>query len=94
MSVNVDSNCNYENLVPFNFALVYDYYLYIAIRKFLLSKRCFSVYNLDNIFFLSQCCRYYQDIKLMPAISDQDMNSMLVEETRVCDLLYFVIKCE
>ncbi|XP_067128995.1 plexin-A2 isoform X2 [Centruroides vittatus] len=27
--------------------------------------------------------RYYQDIKLMPAISDQDMNSMLTEESRL-----------
>ena len=27
--------------------------------------------------------RYYQDIKLMPAISDQDMNAMLAEESRV-----------
>ena len=30
--------------------------------------------------------RYYQDIKLMPAISDQDMNAMLAEESRVCVL--------
>ncbi len=27
--------------------------------------------------------RYYQDIKMMPAISDQDMNAMLAEESRV-----------
>ncbi|XP_013401098.1 plexin-A4-like [Lingula anatina] len=27
--------------------------------------------------------RYYQDIKLMPAISDQDMNAMLAEESRL-----------
>lgn len=27
--------------------------------------------------------RYYQDVKLMPAISDQDMNTMLAEESRV-----------
>lgn len=27
--------------------------------------------------------RYYSDIKLMPAISDQDMNAMLAEESRV-----------
>lgn len=28
--------------------------------------------------------RYYGDIKMMPAISDQDMNAMLAEESRVC----------
>lgn len=27
--------------------------------------------------------RYYQDIKMMPAISDQDMNALLAEESRV-----------
>ncbi|KAM7307695.1 hypothetical protein ISCGN_011331 [Ixodes scapularis] len=27
--------------------------------------------------------RYYQDIKVMPAISDQDMNAMLAEESRL-----------
>lgn len=27
--------------------------------------------------------RYYQDIKMMPAISDQDMNAMLAEESRL-----------
>lgn len=27
--------------------------------------------------------RYYSDIKFMPAISDQDMNAMLAEESRV-----------
>lgn len=27
--------------------------------------------------------RYYADIKMMPAISDQDMNAMLAEESRV-----------
>ncbi len=27
--------------------------------------------------------RYYQDVKLMPAISDQDMNAMLAEESRL-----------
>ena len=32
--------------------------------------------------------RYYQDIKLMPAISDQDMNAMLAEESRVCVLSF------
>lgn len=27
--------------------------------------------------------RYYSDIKQMPAISDQDMNAMLAEDSRV-----------
>jgi Plexin cytoplasmic RasGAP domain. len=27
--------------------------------------------------------RYYSDIKIMSAISDQDMNAMLAEESRV-----------
>lgn len=27
--------------------------------------------------------RYYSDIKMMPAISDQDMNAMLAEDSRV-----------
>lgn len=27
--------------------------------------------------------RYYSDIKIMPAISDQDMNAMLAEDSRV-----------
>lgn len=31
--------------------------------------------------------RYYSDIKVMPAISDQDMNAMLAEESRV--FIYF-----
>lgn len=31
--------------------------------------------------------RYYGDIKMMPAISDQDMNAMLAEESRVSILL-------
>lgn len=34
--------------------------------------------------------RYYADIKVMPAISDQDMNAMLAEESRVC-ILFFAI---
>lgn len=29
--------------------------------------------------------RYYSDIKVIPAISDQDMNAMLAEESRVSD---------
>lgn len=34
--------------------------------------------------------RYYQDIQLMPAISDQDMNAMLAEESRVYMLAQFL----
>lgn len=34
--------------------------------------------------------RYYSDIKVMPAISDQDMNAMLAEESRV--FIYFCIR--
>lgn len=30
--------------------------------------------------------RYYQDIKMMPAISDQDMTALLTDESRVCSL--------
>ena len=30
--------------------------------------------------------RYYSDIKIMPAISDQDMNAMLAEESRVSNI--------
>lgn len=41
--------------------------------------------------------RYYSDIKIMPAISDQDMNAMLAEESRVnifvCLLLIKKIDC-
>lgn len=33
--------------------------------------------------------RYYSDIKIMPAISDQDMNAMLAEESRVRISLIF-----
>lgn len=33
--------------------------------------------------------RYYADIKVMPAISDQDMNAMLAEESRVCIFSFF-----
>lgn len=33
--------------------------------------------------------RYYSDIKMMPAISDQDMNAMLAEESRVCYCRYY-----
>lgn len=36
--------------------------------------------------------RYYHDIKLMPAISDQDMNAMLAEESRVCRYLAFYLR--
>ena len=32
--------------------------------------------------------RYYADIKVMPAISDQDMNAMLAEESRVYIYIY------
>lgn len=32
--------------------------------------------------------RYYSDIKIMPAISDQDMNAMLAEESRVSLFVY------
>ena len=38
---------------------------------------CFLIIKLRVVF------RYYQDIKQMPAISDQDMNAMLAEESRV-----------
>jgi len=31
--------------------------------------------------------RYYSDIKMMPAISDQDMAAMLAEESRVSNRL-------
>lgn len=34
--------------------------------------------------------RYYSDIKVMPAISDQDMNAMLAEESRV--FIHFYIR--
>jgi len=33
--------------------------------------------------------RYYSDIKVMPAISDQDMNAMLAEESRV--FIHFLV---
>jgi hypothetical protein len=35
--------------------------------------------------------RYYSDIRDMPAISDQDMNAMLAEESRVSYLIKFVL---
>jgi len=41
---------------------------------------CVYIYNTD----VFACVRYYQDIKTMPAISDQDMNAMLADESRVC----------
>lgn len=31
--------------------------------------------------------RYYSDIKQMPAISDQDMNAMLAEDSRVSRII-------
>ena len=34
--------------------------------------------------------RYYQDITMMPAISDQDMTAMMTEESRVGSLLYCI----
>lgn len=40
--------------------------------------------------------RYYSDIKIMPAISDQDMNAMLAEESRVSiftRLNDYAVKC-
>jgi len=37
------------------------------------------------------CARYYQDIKTVPAISDQDMNAMLAEESRVCPQVFLLI---
>jgi len=47
-----------------------------------LSHMCMYVVLAMNEVFA--CDRYYQDIKTMPAISDQDMNAMLAEESRVC----------
>lgn len=38
--------------------------------------------------------RYYADIKVMPAISDQDMNAMLAEESRVCIFSFFFFFCD
>lgn len=35
--------------------------------------------------------RYYSDIKIMPAISDQDMNAMLAEESRVSKTTYYFL---
>lgn len=35
--------------------------------------------------------RYYADIKVMPAISDQDMGAMLAEESRVCLVLKYYL---
>lgn len=35
--------------------------------------------------------RYYSDIKIMPAISDQDMAAMLAEESRVSDRREFCV---
>jgi hypothetical protein len=36
--------------------------------------------------------RYYSDIKVMPAISDQDMNAMLAEESRVSIYIFFYMQ--
>jgi len=36
--------------------------------------------------------RYYSDIKIMSAISDQDMNAMLAEESRVRAVVYLTVK--
>jgi len=36
--------------------------------------------------------RYYSDIKIMSAISDQDMNAMLAEESRVRAVVYLTFK--
>jgi len=35
------------------------------------------------LYMVLLCYRYYQDIKMMPAISDQDMTAMMTEESRV-----------
>lgn len=34
--------------------------------------------------------RYYSDIKQMPAISDQDMNAMLAEDSRVSRIFHLL----
>ena len=37
--------------------------------------------------------RYYSDIKIMQPISDQDMNAMLAEESRVSHAVIVTVKC-
>lgn len=37
--------------------------------------------------------RYYTDIKMMSAISDQDMNAMLAEESRVSSIVFHSLCC-
>lgn len=38
--------------------------------------------------------RYYSDIKQMPAISDQDMNAMLAEDSRVSRIITILTFCK
>ena len=41
------------------------------------------LYAKDIPIYKEWVTKYYDDIKMMPAISDQDMNAMLAEESRV-----------
>merc|ERR1719312_1440592 len=41
------------------------------------------LYAKDIPIYKDWVTRYYQDIKCMPVISDQDMNAMLAEESRL-----------
>ncbi len=49
--------------------VVYELYHYVV--RYNLIRNCLPSF------------RYYQDVKLMPAISDQDMNAMLTDESRL-----------
>lgn len=63
--------CGYEKLIKFGF-LGKD------------SPSSKLLYAKDIPSYKDWVERYYSDIKLMSAISDQDMNAMLAEESRVC----------
>ena len=45
----------------------------------------------DNAVLITQYIRYYEDIQKMPTISEQDMSSMLDEESTVSTIFYLII---
>lgn len=65
--------------------ILYCFYVCVCVGKDSPSSKL--LYAKDIPCYKEWVERYYSDIKMMPAISDQDMNAMLAEESRVCVLM-------
>lgn len=81
-----------QSLYKLIYTKLFNHFIFYFIVLIIIGKDSPSsklLYAKDIPVYKEWVDRYYSDIKIMPAISDQDMNAMLAEESRV--IIYIFI---